>query len=137
MRDHPEKPSDSAPASPGRVALWLLCLAPLASCGLESPQARQQEIRQELELLDQAITQYALLNNAHPGSLYDLLNGTHPGTHVSRENLIDPFGNPYLYTPAGAGHPHQLSSYGPDGAPGGEGQDADIDLRSIRTRRTF
>lgn len=137
MRDHPEKPADSAPASTGRVALLLLCLAPLASCGAQSPQAKQQEIRQELELLDQAITQYALLNNAHPGTLYDLLDSTKEGTHVSRDDLIDPFGNPYAYTPADASHPHRLSSYGPDGAPGGEGENADIDLSSIRTRRTF
>lgn len=39
--------------------------------------------------------------------------------------LIDPWGTPYRYEVAGAGA-YDLSSYGADGAPGGDGENADI-----------
>ena len=39
----------------------------------------------------------------------------------------DPWGNDYVYTvPGPAGKPYEISSYGRDGEPGGEGSDADI-----------
>ncbi|QIE55266.1 type II secretion system major pseudopilin GspG [Pikeienuella piscinae] len=39
--------------------------------------------------------------------------------------LIDPWGTPYRYDVAGAGA-YDLISYGADGAPGGDGENADI-----------
>ena len=39
----------------------------------------------------------------------------------------DPWGHPYQYSPQPSGtQPYTLYSYGADGKPGGEGQDADI-----------
>ena len=42
------------------------------------------------------------------------------------ESLIDPWGNPYLYTAPGEHGAYDLSSPGADGRPGGEGENADI-----------
>lgn len=38
----------------------------------------------------------------------------------------DPWGNPYVYQAPGQNGPYELMSLGADGAPGGEGVDADI-----------
>ena len=39
----------------------------------------------------------------------------------------DPWGNPYQYAPSASGtYPITLYSWGADGKPGGEGQDADL-----------
>jgi general secretion pathway protein G len=44
----------------------------------------------------------------------------------------DPWGNPYLYTSPGAdGREYDITSYGRDGKPGGEGPDADINSFAI------
>ena len=46
----------------------------------------------------------------------------------SSESLVDPWGEPYHYEAPGQQNPHSfdLWSYGADGAPGGEGPDADV-----------
>ena len=47
----------------------------------------------------------------------------------------DPWGNPYLYTSPGAdGREYDITSYGRDGKPGGEGPDADINSFSIEAK---
>ena len=38
----------------------------------------------------------------------------------------DPWGNEYVYLSPGVQGDYDLSSYGPDGQPGGEGEDEDI-----------
>jgi len=51
--------------------------------------------------------------------------------YVSPERLLDPWGRHYLYVaPGPGGHPYEVLSYGGDGRPGGDGEDAD--LSSIR-----
>ena len=41
---------------------------------------------------------------------------------------LDPWGRPYIYRLAqnGGGFEYELLSYGRDGVPGGEGEDADV-----------
>ncbi len=65
--------------------------------------------------------------------LYYVKNGKYPDTSTGLQVLVDqqilesvkdPWGNPYLYKLEG-GKP-LIISYGRDGAPGGEGNDADI-----------
>ena len=38
----------------------------------------------------------------------------------------DPWANPYVYVSPGAHGDYDISSYGADGTPGGEGEDGDI-----------
>jgi general secretion pathway protein G len=49
-----------------------------------------------------------------------------PRSYADRERFIDPWGNPYLYRSDSPNH-STLKSYGKDGEPGGEGDDADIE----------
>ena len=45
----------------------------------------------------------------------------------------DPWGHEYIYEPPGPGQPQPIiRSYGRDGQPGGEGDDADVDNVSLR-----
>jgi general secretion pathway protein G len=47
----------------------------------------------------------------------------------------DPWGNPYVYvTPGADGHDYDITSYGRDGKPGGEGPDADISTSTLEQR---
>ena len=49
------------------------------------------------------------------------------GPYLDEEVPQDPWGHPYQYAPqASSNNPFTLYSYGADGKPGGEGQDADI-----------
>ena len=49
------------------------------------------------------------------------------GPYLDEEVPQDPWGHPYQYAPQASGNnPFTLYSYGADGKPGGEGQDADI-----------
>lgn len=114
----------------GALALFL------AACA-QSPRARQHEVRRELETLERAVTDYAVAHNTHPVSLHDLVADTRTAQRfgLTRDWLEDPYGHPYAYTPASGAQPYDIVSYGRDGAPGGEGEDADIDLQSLHARR--
>lgn len=47
--------------------------------------------------------------------------------------LLDPWRNRYLYvTPGPNGHPYEVLTYGADGQPGGEGENADITSANLR-----
>ncbi len=61
---------------------------------------------------------------APPGDLEDKWNGP----YLKRSDLLDPWDNPYLYREEGQVNPgyFDLISYGADGEPGGEGENADI-----------
>jgi general secretion pathway protein G len=48
---------------------------------------------------------------------------------------IDPWGHPYLYaTPGADGREYDITSYGRDNKPGGEGPDADISTGTLEQR---
>lgn len=48
------------------------------------------------------------------------------GPYLKKEIPLDPWGNPYLYRIPGSKGDFDLLSYGKDGRPGGEGENADI-----------
>lgn len=48
------------------------------------------------------------------------------GPYLSKEIPLDPWGHPYEYRSPGEHGDFDIISYGADGAPGGEGADADI-----------
>lgn len=57
------------------------------------------------------------------------------GPYLDEAVPQDPWGKPYQYSPQAAGDsPFTLYSYGADGKPGGEGQDADIGDLPDQTR---
>jgi general secretion pathway protein G len=53
--------------------------------------------------------------------------------YLSRDALLDPWGNPYYYLrPGPDGHPFEVVSYGVDGRPGGTGEAADVSSTGMR-----
>jgi general secretion pathway protein G len=56
------------------------------------------------------------------------LEGKWNGPYLKKSQLLDPWGNPYIYVREGQVNPgsFDLISYGADGQQGGEGENADI-----------
>lgn len=48
------------------------------------------------------------------------------GPYLQKRVPLDPWGNPYVYRIPGVESDYDVISYGKDGKPGGEGEDADI-----------
>jgi general secretion pathway protein G len=49
------------------------------------------------------------------------------GPYLTKDLPMDPWGNPYVYqSPGPSGQDYSIISYGADGAPGGDGDNADI-----------
>jgi len=84
--------------------------------------------------------------------LYKLDNGSYPKTGEGLEALLknsngrnyleqdvlpkDPWGNPYIYAcPGQNGHDFEIVSLGADAAPGGEGENADIQSWNLQGQK--
>jgi general secretion pathway protein G len=48
------------------------------------------------------------------------------GPYLTKSVPVDPWGNPYIYKAPGSHGDYDLLSYGKDGRPGGDGENADI-----------
>jgi len=99
--------------------------------------ARVAKAKQDIQSLETALTMYRLDNSKYPTSEQGLaalvtqptdpsIKHWRPGGYLQRVSK-DPWGNDYQYVYPGAhGKEYDLFSMGADGAPGGEGIDADI-----------
>lgn len=82
-----------------------------------------------IEILKNAVTRFRMDNHLKlPGSLEELLqpNENNLGNAYleKEEDLLDPWGNPYVYSTMGSNF--EIISLGADGMEGGEGENADI-----------
>jgi general secretion pathway protein G len=93
--------------------------------------AQREKAKMDITQLVSAVTTYALENNGkYPDSLDILVTPDENGnTYLASRNTVplDPWKNAYVYEPPGGGRPFRIISFGKDGQPGGEGEDADID----------
>lgn len=83
----------------------------------------------QMQLLSTAIDTYRLDVGDFPATLDELRRSdarNWEGPYLPKDVPLDPWGNPYVYKVPGENSPYQLLSYGKDGKPGGEGEDADI-----------
>ena len=122
------------------VMVVMVILAMLA--GLVGPRLLRQTERAELkaartqiEMLGTALDIFRLDMGRYPTSQEGLDALRRPvsgsarwdGPYLKKEVPSDPWQNAYLYkSPGQGGRPYDLSSYGPDGSPGGDGDGADI-----------
>jgi len=91
--------------------------------------AQIQKARADIALLEQGLEFYRLDAGRYPTTEEGLAILTRPGAMgATIRNLPDdPWGRPYYYTAPGPdGTAYQILSYGADGEPGGEGENADI-----------
>ena len=93
--------------------------------------AQRDAALSQISALEAALDTYRLDVGQYPDSLEGLVENDSGraawnGPYLRREVPLDPWGNEYVYDSDGRGF--TLVSYGPDGARGGEGDDADIGL---------
>ncbi len=87
----------------------------------------------QVELLGQALDQFKLETGRYP-TTQEGLNAliTNPGVngwdgpYLKKGVPNDPWGRPYHYESPGQHSDYDISSYGADGSPGGEGENIDI-----------
>lgn len=97
-------------------------------------QSKQAAARAQIELLGAALDQYRLDVGRYPDSSQGLAaltqNPNIPnwnGPYLKKAVPLDPWGNPYKYRCCPGQHgDYDLWSDGGDGAPGGEGENADV-----------
>ena len=99
--------------------------------------AKVTAARAQIELFGLALDQYRLDNDDYPSSSQGLeaLRSTPQGEPAARNWRgpylkkaipLDPWGRAYIYRAPGAQAPYELATYGRDGKPGGQGEDADL-----------
>jgi general secretion pathway protein G len=100
-------------------------------------QVGKSEVKTALAQLDafgKALDQYRL-DTGHYPSAEEGLNALRQqpanekrwdGPYLKKGVPLDPWGNPYIYKRPGEHGEYDLLSYGKDGAPGGNGEGADI-----------
>lgn len=101
--------------------------------------AKTTTARSQIELLSAALDAYRLDTGRYPTTEQGLAAlreepAAPPqprgwrGPYLRREVPLDPWGRPYEYRSPGTENPigFDLRSYGLDGTPGGEGEDADV-----------
>lgn len=97
-------------------------------------QSKQAATRVQIELLGSALDQFKLDTGRYPTSQEGLqalqvnpgnLAGWE-GPYLKKDVPADPWGQPYQYRSPGEHGDYDLSSYGSDGSPGGEGEASDI-----------
>ena len=93
-----------------------------------------QVARAQIESLEKALDQYRLDTGHYPSSELGLKalvdrpvnEPKWAGPYLRKDVPLDPWGKPYIYKIPGEKTEFELVSYGRDGKPGGNGEDADI-----------
>jgi general secretion pathway protein G len=101
--------------------------------------AKTTGARAQIELLGLALEQYRLDNDNYPSTAQGLEALRAPpagepaarnwrGPYIRNPLPLDPWGRAYVYLSPGTVHTdsYDLVSYGRDGQPGGQGEDADV-----------
>lgn len=102
-------------------------------------EAKKARVADDLRTLQQAINIYKDKNG---GKLPDSLDQL-----IERDNTVcnfgpqlgtprDPWEYEYIYQPNHENGTYRLASYGADGVPGGEGENADISIESLVEKKT-
>jgi general secretion pathway protein G len=97
-------------------------------------QSRQAAARVQIELLGAALDQFKLDVSRYPTTQEGLQAlqqspGNAPGwegPYLKKDVPRDPWGNPYQYRSPGEHGEYDVASLGSDGAPGGDGEAADV-----------
>lgn len=94
---------------------------------------KQAAAKAQIELIGQALDHYRLDTGTYPTNEQGL-NAlvTNPGVekwqgpYLKKGLPLDPWGKPYIYQYPGTHGEYDLYSYGRDGKPGGDDEDADV-----------
>ena len=121
----------------GFLALGLLATLVVPNVLQKFQFASRQKAEADIFLIREAVKEYAVANGGKfPDSLQDLVTpDVHGRTYLDTTKVpADTWGRTYIYERPGPGNPQpRVLSYGKDGQPGGEGDDADLDGGSLST----
>ena len=113
-------------------------LATLVVPNVVSKLARANVTKAKADIVNiaKAVDDYIINNNGRlPDSIEVLVQeDEHGNSYLNQETVPkDPWGNEYIYEPPASGsRKFRVISFGKDGTPGGEGDDADIDNIKIQ-----
>jgi general secretion pathway protein G len=92
----------------------------------------------DITAISDAVTSFAIENGGRFPDSLEVLVTPDPNGHTYLDADVvpkDPWGNEYVLEPAPSGsQKFRVISYGKDGVPGGEGDDADIDNIKIKNQ---
>lgn len=92
----------------------------------------ETRVRTDIKTIEGAIQFYQAEMRRYPDGWSDLTDAEpEPFLDVIP---LDPWGNEYFYEPPQSGDEYVVGTYGRDGSPGGEGEDADITNQTIKER---
>lgn len=116
------------------VVVVIISLLAVFATGVVINRLRAAEIRiakTQIRDLANKVEMYRMDHRRYPNSLQELV--TAPSPYADAEQLIDPWGHPFLYQQRDVGgRKFTIGSYGGDGQPGGTGYDADIWLHELQ-----
>jgi general secretion pathway protein G len=97
----------------------------------KATEANRKSAGIQLEKVANAIELYRLETGRYPEEMVDLVQKPQgverwSGPYIRKSQLKDPWGNELVLQQPGENGPFDVISYGSDGQPGGEGDDADI-----------
>jgi general secretion pathway protein G len=119
------------------VIIGLLATLVVPSVMRRLGQATTTKAAADIAAIASSLEEYAVNNGGrYPESLEALVTPDEGGqTYLNRETVPkDPWNNEYVYEPPQGGRKPNVISYGKDGAPGGEGDDADITWEGLRNK---
>lgn len=105
---------------------------------LERPeQARRTKATVDIKGIEESLGLFKLDNGFYPSTEQGLqalvvkpqtgrIPSRYPESAYLKKAPVDPWGNPYIYLSPGVHDQFDIISYGSDGEPGGEGNDADV-----------
>jgi general secretion pathway protein G len=98
--------------------------------------ANTTKAKADIVSIAKAVEDYVIENNGrYPDSIEALIQEDEKGESYLNKSTVpkDPWGNPYVYEPPTSGsRKFRVLSYGKDGVPGGDGDDADIDNVTVQ-----
>lgn len=119
------------------VILGLLAALVVPKLIGRTEEAKRTQTRLQIKNIEQALQLFKLDNGFYPSTEQGIEALVHPpetgripknyrqGGYIDRVPK-DPWGNVYVYISPGTNRDYEITSYGADEAPGGEGEDADI-----------
>lgn len=120
------------------IILAVLAAAVIPRVIHRTEDARRTRAMTDISTLTSALEAYKVDNGDYPTTEQGLMALWQPpttdpvpkhwnGPYLKKPIITDPWGNPYVYTCPGEHDPDfDIVSYGKDGQPGGEGDNADI-----------
>jgi len=115
--------------------LAALVIPPIVAEVQRSPAHARTRAIADIVAIENAANQFAIESGGrYPPSIEALVTPDENGLQfLDRTGVVrDPWGNPYGYELGAAGSRPRIFTLGADGAPGGEGENQDIDNYEIR-----